>query len=680
MEISRRNFFKFGIFSGLTSALPAWAKKAVLTPKEDAPPPMGEESFAYTICGLCPAGCGIRVRKVDGHAVGISGIPDHPTNQGGLCPKGAASLQELYHPDRLRTPLLRRGPRGSGEWKEISWDKAVRSLSEKITRARSGSKIKPLAALTRARAWDIQGEALRGLADSIGKDNFFALGFPKSEFPSDAYERMHGSRRVAFHMSRAKLLVSFGFDWLQSYPSPVEAQMAFAQLRRGPSGDRAEIVQIEPRFSVTAGKADQWVPVRPGTEGLLALILAKQLIANETYDKAFIHAQSRGFEDFKKSLDALSLDDVSTATEVPGKEIRLLAVKLSSLKPAAAITNRGPLLTQMAVHALNALLGNIGTGGVFSGMEGREGFWADGLADQSLQARPPELLLVDRVDPLFLSPSVWKEIVAKTPFVATVSSFLNETALSSDLVLPCHTPLERGHCSFHVSANGSAVLGAAPKAVAPLHETKDPGEIFLALTRALAGTRVPADFDSYVMSHMKKLRAEKLFHESSGGKFWREMSAAASGNPYATRSGKFEFDALTNLLKLQDVKKAREDGEFPLRLHLYAPLAFSFGEGAHLPYLQSVAGPQMQEAWETWAEMHPETASLPGLSDGEAIWVESRRGKIEARARLSRAAMPGVVSLPVGLGYADYGRWAKGLGSNPLEIGEEGTEVRLWKA
>ena len=679
MEISRRNLFKLGVFSGLAAALPAWAKTRVLTPQEDAPPPPGEESFAYTVCGLCPAGCGIRVRKIDGHPVGISGIPDHPVNQGGLCPKGPASLQELYHPDRLRTPLARRGPRGAGEWKEISWDEALRALSQQAKSAGSGSKKRPLAALTSARAWDIQGSALRGLADSLGKDNLFALGFPLSEFPSDAYERMHGRRRVAFHISRAKLMVSFGFDWLQSYPSPVEAQMAFAQLRRGLVRSRAEIVQIEPRLSVTAGKADQWVPIKPGTEGLLALILAKHLIANGTYDKAFVHEQSSGFEEFKKSLDVLAIDDVAKATGVPEREIRLLAVKLSSLKPAAVITNRGPLLTQMAVHALNALLGSIGAAGVFSGMEGADGFWADDSAAQSLQARPPELLLVDRVDPLFLAPSPWKEIVAKTPFVATVTPFLSETALSSDLVLPCHTPLERGHCSFHVAGDGSAVLNAAAPVVKPFYDTKDPGEIFLTLTRALGRGSGPADFDSYFTAGVKKLRAETLVKESDAGRIWRAMSGAASGKPNATRSGKFEFGPLTELVSRGKVKKPPEK-DYPFAMHLYSPLAFSFGQGAHLPYLQSIAGPQNKDAWETWAEMHPETAGQAGLSDGEPIWVESRRGKIKARVCLSKGAMPGVVSLPLGLGHAGYGRWAKGLGSNPIEIGEEGTEVKLWKA
>ena len=347
------------MFSGFGFALPDWAAKWALKPREDLPPPLLNETFASTVCGLCPAGCGMRVRKVDGRAVGVAGIAEHPVNRGGLCPKGAAALQELYHPDRVRGPLLRDGARGSGKWKKITWAEAFDLLSKKLSRAGTGSGKMPLAAITQARAWDIQGELLRGLAGSFGKNSFFALGFPLSEPPSDAYEKMHGRRQLGFDITRAKLVVSFGFDWLQSASSPVEAQRTFARLRSVSGHERARIIQVEPRLSVTAGKADQWIRVHPGTEGLLALALARQLIANGTYDKGFVNSHCRGFEDFKNSLARYSPEEVSGATGAPPKEILMLADLLAGFKPTAAITNRGPLLTQLAVHALNALLGNL---------------------------------------------------------------------------------------------------------------------------------------------------------------------------------------------------------------------------------------------------------------------------------------------------------------------------------
>ncbi|MBI4349940.1 MAG: molybdopterin-dependent oxidoreductase [Elusimicrobia bacterium] len=681
MEITRKNFLKLGMFSGFGFALPDWAAKWALKPREDLPPPDWEETVSHTVCGLCPSGCGMRVRKVDGRAVGVAGIAEHPVNRGSLCSKGAAALQELYHPDRVKGPLLRDGARGSGKWKKIAWPEALALLSKKLGRAAPGGGRMPFAALTSARAWDIQGETLRGLAGSLGKDNLFALGFPLSEPPADAYEEMHGLRRLGLDLTRAKLVVSFGFDWLQSAGAPVGAQRTFARLRSAPGRERARLIQVEPRLSATAGKADQWLRVRPGTEGLLALALAGRLIAGGTYDKAFVNSRCRGFEEFKKGLERYSPEEVAEATGAPAKEILKLADLLAAGRPAAAITNRGPLLTQLAVHALNALLGGLSEGGAFSAIADQDGFWAGPSAAAALAARPPGALLVDRVNPLFLSPLEWKGILERTPFIATVSPFLTETAEFSDLVLPCHTPLERGHCSIHVSPDGSAVLNAAVKAVEPFYDTRDPAEIFLLAAGASGRTSVPADLDSFFTGHIARLQAEKLLEEGGKGKSWREINGPAAAGPrFASGSGKFEFQALTALLVRRDAAKRPENGEFPLYVHFYSPLAFSFGEGAHLPYLQSVAGPGMQDAWETWAELHPETAGARGIADGDAVWIASQRGKIKARARLSASAMPAVVSLPVGLGHTAYGRWAARAGSNPLELGSGESRVKIWKS
>src|SRR3989338_7819320 len=182
MEISRRNLLKLGTIFGAGSLLPGCAKEIVLKPKEDAPPPIGEEKFLRTVCGMCPAGCGIRVRNVDGRPVGVSGIVDHPINQGGLCPKGAAILQELYHPDRLKTPMARKGSRGSGDWEFISWEEAFKSVSDKILKAKSEKK-SPLAALAAAGTEDIHRELLRELASSLGKNTLFPLRFPWGDLP-----------------------------------------------------------------------------------------------------------------------------------------------------------------------------------------------------------------------------------------------------------------------------------------------------------------------------------------------------------------------------------------------------------------------------------------------------------------------------------------------------------------
>ena len=156
-----------------------------------------------------------------------------------------------------------------------------------------------------------------------------------------------------------------------------------------------------------------------------------------------------------------------------------------------------------------------------------------------------------------------------------------------------------------------------------------------------------------------------------------ESAPAGGGRLFATASGRFEFEPLTRAIP--SAEGPPQDGEFPLALYVYSPLPFSFGEGAHLPYLQAIAGVQTGEMWGTWAEFHPDTAAGCGVEDGQMVRVRSISGSISVKARVLACAMPGVVSIPLGLGHTSYGRWAKGVGANPMDIadGFEGARVRV---
>lgn len=336
------------------------------------------------------------------------------------------------------------------------------------------------------------------------------------------------------------------------------------------------------------------------------------------------------------------------------------------------------IFNRMAVSALNMILGSMGseeTVWTVGGLEKRE------ESAERFRKAAPQVMIVDRVNPVFFGSGQWKSVLENVPFIVTVSPHMTETAEISDIVLPCHTPLEQLHLSQHSTIDGKSVLNASPRAVEPLYGTKDPGEIFLLLKRVVEGA-APAlgEFQSYHKIRAKELKGESLL-EPEGEVRWMEIP----------KSGKmlerFRFSPLVDALKHR-VPELKGDAEFPLFLYLFTPLSFFRGEGAHLPYLQSVAGPQAQETWGTWAEIHPDTARKYGIVDGDRVWVESRRGKIQVKARLVPWTMPDVVSVPVGLGHTAYGRWAKGLGANPLEIAEgdgvdpqfRGGRCRLMKA
>lgn len=665
LEISRRGFLTWGGILGASAVLPGCAKEAVLRPKEEAAPPPGKEDFTQSVCPLCPAGCGVVVRRVDGRAVGVSGAPEHPVNLGSLCPKGAALLQELYHPDRLRSPLARGGERGRGSWAPISWDEAIRRIAGKL------ASFKP-ATLSAPRAEEADGELLRELARSLGGASY-TIGVSQNELAQDAFRAMHGRGLLFCDPAQARLLVSFGFDWLQAHPDHLGAQQLWARLRSRAGGERTHVVQVESRFSVTAGKADAWVPALPGAEGFVALGAAREMIGTGRYDETFVRRRTTGFPALAKALEPFSIERVSEAAGVSERTLRLLYAKFQGARPAVAIGSRGAPWSQMAVHALNALSGSLGEEAIFSSGEEED---VPGAMD--LNAPMPGVLLIDRVNPVFLSPARWKTALDKAPFIVAISPYLTETAEYADIVLPCHSPLERLHGSRHRLLDGRTVVNLSSRAVEPLYDTKDAGEIALLIGRAAGAKGLPAgDFSRRVEARVKELGAGALSLKDGEARWTESPGAGGRGVSFTTPSGRFDFEPLTRAIPGLPARSADED--FPLHLYVYPTLPFSFGEGAHLPYLQAIAGVQTGEMWETWVELHPETARACGVKEGGRVRLTSRLGRLEAKARVLASAMPGVVSVPFGLGHGAYGRYARGVGANPMDIAQAfaGERVRL---
>jgi len=688
LRISRKNLLKWAGFLAAGLALPKTVKAKVLAPREKPLPRLDSEAQLPAVCKLCPAHCMLQIRVVNGKPVGVSGMPGHPVNQGSLCPKGNAILQDLYHPDRLRSPLRQIGPRGSGRWEETSWEQALAILRERLADLRRRNRPQALGILT-APVRDLRHEMLRRFARAFGTPHFWEWSWPLGELPRDAFEAMHGDPQGLFYdLTNADYVVSFGWDWLQSFPSCVEAQRAYGELRRGRLEKRAKIVQIEPRLSITAGKADEWIAAKSGTEGVLALGVAHVLIREGLYDKAFISRWATGFEEFRELvLERYALDGVSDRTGILKPRIFRLAQEMASAKPALAITYRGSLFDQLAVHSLNVLLGSIGKEGGLLASETeklslrlpplslpepgpRSPASADLIPETILGAAtsPLEALWMVRVNPVFASPqpALWKRALEKIPFVASFSPFMDESSQWADLVLPPHHGLEAWQDGFTQTLQGEGVLSFSPPVLLPRHVTADPGDVLLALARGLGGPVAAAfPWGSFVEVLGEAASGSGAVTAMERGE-WLERAGAKPGAGATLRNG-------SGKLRLPGRELLRErpetgDPAHPLGLYVHVPLAFSFAEGAHLPYLHSLAGPHLAEQWESWMEIHPLTARRLGVADGQKVWVESALGRIVARARHYPGIREDTVSIPMGLGHTAMGRYAEGIGVNPAEV------------
>ncbi|MBI3091723.1 MAG: molybdopterin-dependent oxidoreductase [Candidatus Tectomicrobia bacterium] len=546
MRYTRRHFLQTLGGAGVGLALSSFGFAASEKPEDlhDTWPDR-QETWSISICQQCPGGCGIRVRQVGGRPVKIEGNPDHPVNQGRLCPKGQSALHALYDPDRIRTPLLRTGKRGAGAWKPLGWDEALGMLRQRLAGLQAQGEPHRLAILG-GQYRGFMDPLWRRFAHAYGTPNYIRLNCLQTDQAMLAHVLSQGAQApLSFDLRHARLILSFGCNLLETWQSPVHVARAYADTVSAAGGRTARLVQVDPRFSPTAAKADQWVPIEPGRDGALALGLAYVLIRENLYDDQFVRNFTFGFHDWVDDhgvrqrgyrsvvLDTYEPSHVAEITGVPVETIIQLAREFGARKPALAIGSRGVSqysndnLSRLAVHSLNALVGNIGQKGGVLGQNvlpftpwpsfeldgaARRGVAmprVDGagqgrylLSTDAFQALPQNLkadkpysidtLLIYGTNPLLSHPSGagFSGVLDHVGFVVSFSPYYDETAMMADLVLPDHTPLERWLDDPLTQLAGFSAFSIAPPVVSPLFETRSTGDVVLRLAAMLGG--VPA--------------------------------------------------------------------------------------------------------------------------------------------------------------------------------------------
>jgi anaerobic selenocysteine-containing dehydrogenase len=374
----------------------------------------------------------------------------------------------------------------------------------------------------------------------------------------DASYLMQGIKDdVVYDMGMANYIVSFESDLLQSFWSPVQVMNAFGYTRRGKS-IRGKIVQVESRYSVTAAKADEWIPVKPGTEGVLALGMAHFIIKEGLYDKNFVEKHTFGFEDWQDPsgagrqgyknmvLQNYSSTVVSEITGIPVESILRLAKEFATRGPALAIGTRGDIYKQMSIQALNALVGNIDKpGGILTiknppvldlpapaiAEQARKGLQMTPLAsgdsgkfpltngalslftERVLQGKPYDIdtLFLYNCNPLFSEQKIEGLLQAtrKIPLIVSFSPYMDETTQNADLILPDHTYLEKWQSNVTYTFQGFPVVGIGKPVVTPRYNTKDTGDVILAIAKGLGQPLANAfpwkDSQEVLSQTMKKL-------------------------------------------------------------------------------------------------------------------------------------------------------------------------------
>jgi anaerobic selenocysteine-containing dehydrogenase len=542
MRVTRRGFFQaVGGTAGAAALIKGSLAKAEQAGQDLRRWATPEEVIVPSVCQQCPGGCGLMARTLDGEVAGLTGNPLHPINRGALCPKAFGGLQLLYDPNRLKGPMTRDGERG--RLRPIAWDEALSMLIARLSELRAKGLSHTVAILggqyrgSRDTLW-------RRFAEAYGTPNYIRVRCLPPERTTLAHHLMQGvTTPLGYDLGEAQFVLSFGAGLLEAWLGPVHTSQAFARLRRSGERPRGRFVQVDPRRSPTAVKADRWVPIVPGTDGILALGIANALIREDLYDKEFIDQHTVGFEDwvdergarhdgFKNLvLKEYGLLAVSVATGVPVKAILEIARELGTIKPALVIGERGPaygsddLHTRMAIHSLNALIGSIGVrGGLLIQGElplsplqpvqqdeaakrglghpridgaGRGEYFLASDAPQALPERilsakpyPINALFLFATNPLANHPA--KEAFARAfdriPFIVSFSPFLDDSSARADLILPDHSYLERWQDDQVTHLAGFTCFSVARPATAPLHQTRSTADVVLQIAKASGGS------------------------------------------------------------------------------------------------------------------------------------------------------------------------------------------------
>jgi len=538
MKITRRHLLKMIGAATFGMTLPDELLQAL--PKEGEWIPY-EESWSTGICLQCPGGCGIRIRSVMKWPVKLEGIKDYPINQGRLCPKGQSGLQVLYDPDRIRHPLKRKGKRGEGHWEKISWEEGIRLVTQKLNTLRQEGRPHSLMVMGgryRGHMYDLMTRFMEayGSPNHLGNSARDSEGIRKGHFFTMGIKEF-----LAIHWEEVNYVLSFEESLLEASRPLLRNLWGYGFLRSGRPGIRGKLVQIEPRFSVTASKADQWIPIHPGTHGALALGIAHWIIKENKYDHDFIHHYTFGFDDWKDTdgktrmgfktllLKEYSPKQTSLITGIPEESIVQMAQEFSSHRPSIAISGRGVgmqtngIYSQMAIDALNALVGSIDApGGLLIQRKPPFSRWplvqrdaivekglfqprADGAGSmpfpfaeelpytlseriQKGEPYPIEILFVYYTNPLFNLPESEKLRIAleTVPFIVSFSPFMDETTMFSDLVLPDGTYLERWQDDYVEPGLGFPMFGLRSPAIQPpLYDVRNTGDVLIEIAKGL---------------------------------------------------------------------------------------------------------------------------------------------------------------------------------------------------
>jgi anaerobic selenocysteine-containing dehydrogenase len=662
-----------------------------------------------SVCRSCHGGCGVLMHVQDGRLVKVEGDRDAPLNHGRLCPIGTITVDLVYHPDRLKYPLRREGPRGSGQWRRISWDEAFDKIVDRLDRIRTEFGPEAIALGTGTGRHHIRWVSRFGHA--LGTPNWCEPGFAQ-----------------CFHPRVNTCILTFGdfpvSDFTGGTPPACMLFWGHNPLNSGPDGEtrfnvrealdhNPEIIVVDPRETELARRAAVWLQLRPGTDDALALALLNVIIDEKLYDAPFVTRWTHGFDALAEHVRAYTPEWAEPITWVAADKIRAAARLFARAKPAmmewgCAIEHTPNCIqTVRAISLLPAITGNIDVpGGWVFGMHGIGRFPSliENLTPEAnakrlgadrfkllagegadlpaahiptlLQAMregnpyPVKAFLVFGNNTLttYANSKLVYDSLMKLDFMVCADLFMTPTAELADIVLPAALWPELDQVAGLPTVAANVVL-ANQRAVRTF-ECKSDEEIFVELARRLklpCGTEpVEAVLDAQLKAGGLDMTFAELKQRGSVVVPFKYRKYEDSG--FKTPTGKLELYST----RLEDMGYAplptyEEPPESPVsRPDVAADFPLVLTTGARISYFFNSEHRQVEKLRKAHrdpiAEIHPDTAKRYGIKNREWMWIETRRGRIKQRARVTIGIDPRVIAAQHGWWFPeepapDHGVW-----------------------
>jgi cysteine desulfurase NifS len=665
------------------------------------------------ICGICPAGCWVEVGIADGKLTAIRPDSTHPL--GMICRRGQHAPEIVHSEHRLKYPMKRVGAKGTYEFERISWDEAYDVIVQNLVRIKSESGPEAVAIYTGRGAFELSLCDMyqpKGVAVSSASNVLFPFGSPNTMgvgalcYVSFAMISPHvtmGRMLVDMFtdMENAEMAVVWGTNPATDSP-PLDMHRLDTAAKRG-----ADIVVIDPRYSETAQRTNaQWVPIRPGTDGALALGMIEVMIDEDLYDEDFADKWCHGFEELRRYVQHFRPEVVEEITGVPAETVRDLARRICNATGACPVMYTGLEYSNSgvqairAVHTLFALAGQLDVPGglglamreshfpinrscnqqnpdinlavardkfpVYSDYRGES--HASGLVDSVLKGEPYRIrgMIIHGASILTSWPQtpLWRKTLSKLDFLVCIDRQQTADAAYADIVLPATTMFEIDSYMVY-----GPIFRLREKLIEPVGEARNDYLIMAELARRLGyGHLYPQTEETMIASAVQGSGYTVDEIKAAGGwvkidtpmmeyKKWEKGGLRGDGQTgFDTPTGKFEiastlldeygYEPLPKYTEPKESPKASPDvaGEYPLVFNSGARIQTDFRSQHH-----GVKG-LVSENPEPIVQIHADDAEARDIKDGDLVEVRTPRGAVPFRARVTTHIVKGAIECNMGGG------------------------------